>query len=84
MASRSHSLADEHAHRTALLGRPDQLSSVLFADFSQLLSLGEQTGLTSGARVRELLPDLAKVRAIGLSSTSGESDTTTELRLEIP
>ena len=84
VASRSHSLADEQAYKTALSGRPDQLSSVLFTEFSQLLSLGGQTGLTSGARVRELLPDLAKVRAIGLSSASGESDTTTELRLEIP
>jgi len=80
----NHSLADEHAYKAVLSGWPDLLSSVLFTDFSQLLSLGEQTGLTSGARVRELLPDLAKVRAIGLSSTSGESDTTTELRLEIP
>jgi len=80
----NHSLADEQAYQAELSGRPELLSSVLFTDFSQLLSLGEQTGLTSGARVRELLPDLAKVRAIGLSSTSGESDTTTELRLEIP
>jgi hypothetical protein len=84
VASRGHDLADEQAHKTALSGRPDRLSSVLFTDFSQLLSLGEQTGLTSGARMRELLPDLTKVRAIGLSSTSGEHDTTTELRLEIP
>ena len=84
VASRSHSLADEQTYKTALSARPDELTSVLFTDFSQLLSLGEQTGLTSGERVRELLPDLAKVRAIGLSSTNGESDTTTELRLEIP
>jgi len=84
VASASHPLADEQTYKTALSGRPDELTSVLFTDFSQLLSLGEQTGLTSGARVRELLPDLAKVRAIGLSSTNGESDTTTELRLEIP
>ena len=48
------------------------MSSLLFTDFSQLLRLGEQTGLTSGARIRELLPDLAKIRAIGLSSASGE------------
>jgi hypothetical protein len=84
VVSRSRSLADEQTYKTALSGRPGQLSSVLFTDFSQLLGLGEQTGLTSGTRVRELLPDLAKIRAIGLSSTSGESDTTTELRLEIP
>jgi hypothetical protein len=84
VVSRSRSLADEQAYKTALPGRPGEVSSVLFTDFSQLLSLGGQTGLTGGARVRELLPDLEKVRAIGLSSTSGERDTTTELRLEIP
>ena len=67
-----------------LADQPAKASSVLFSEFSQLLGLGEQIGLTSGTRVRELLPDLTKVRAIGLSSTSGESDTTTELRLEIP
>ncbi len=84
VVSRSHSLADERAYNTVLAGRPSELSSVLFTDFSQLLSLGEQTGLTNSARLRELLPDLEKVHSIGLSSTSGESDTTTELRLEIP
>ena len=84
VASRSRSLADDNAYKTVLADQPGQVSSVLFADFSQLLSLGEQTGLTSGARMRALLPDLAKVRAIGLSSTGGESDTTTELHLEIP
>jgi hypothetical protein len=84
VVSRGHSLADQHAYQTALADRPAQLSSVLFTDFSQLLGLGEQIGLTSGTRVRELLPDLTKVRTIGLSSTSGERDTTTELRLEIP
>jgi len=84
VVSRGRPLADEKAYQTALPDRPARLSSVLFTDFSQLLSLGEQIGLTSGTRVRELLPDAAKVRAIGLSSTSGESDTTTELRLEIP
>ena len=84
VVSRSRALADDNAYKTVLASQPGQLSSVLFADFSQLLSLGEQTGLTSGARMRELLPDLSKIRAIGLSSTSGESDTTTELHVEIP
>ena len=59
------------------------MSSLLFGDFTNLLSLGAQTGLTSGTRTRELLPDLSKVRAIGLSSASGENDTTTEMTFEI-
>jgi len=83
VAGRSHSLADEKAYKTALAGRPDKVSSVLFTDFSQLLSLGEQTGMASSTRARGLLEDLAKVRTIGLSSTSGDSDTTMELHLEI-
>ena len=84
VVSRGRSLADDNAYKTVLANQPTRLSSVLFADFSQLLSLGEQTGLTSGTRIRELLPDLGKVRAIGLSSTGGEGDTTTELHVEIP
>ena len=32
-----------HGYRTALADRPEQLSSLLFTDFSQLLGLGEQT-----------------------------------------
>jgi hypothetical protein len=81
-------LASLEAPLTALFpapsSGPEQVSSVLFTDVSQLLSLGEQTGLASSTRLRALLEDLAKVRTIGLSSISGASDTTTELRLEIP
>jgi hypothetical protein len=60
------------------------VSSLVFGDVGRLLALGEQTGLTSGARTRMLLPDLAKIRAIGVSSTSRGADSTTELNLEIP
>jgi hypothetical protein len=84
VAQRSRAVADEAAYRATLSDRPDRLSSLVFGDFSRLLAFGEQTGLTSGAQTRELLPDLSRVRAIGLSSTSGERDTTTEITLEIP
>ena len=58
---------------------PGPVSSLVFGDFTRILSLGEQTGLTSGARTRELLPDLSKIRTVGVSSTSGKNDTTTDL-----
>jgi len=82
VAQRSH-LDSDAAYRATLPDQPPRLSSLVFGDVSQLLALGEQTGLTSGAGTRALLPDLSKVRAIGLSSTSGNRDTTTELSLEI-
>jgi hypothetical protein len=59
------------------------VTSLLFLDFSKLLSLGEQTGLLGGARLTALRPDLEKVRTVGLDSTSGEADTTAELFLQI-
>jgi Protein of unknown function (DUF3352) len=84
VAQRTRSLGDAAVYHAALADQPKQVTSLVFGDFTQLLRLGEQTGLTSGALTRELLPDLSKVRAIGLSSTSGERDTTTELTFDIP
>ncbi|MFZ0379774.1 MAG: DUF3352 domain-containing protein [Solirubrobacteraceae bacterium] len=83
VAQRSHALSDEAAYHAVVPAGSGQVSSLLFGDFTNLLSLGAQTGLTSGTRTRELLPDLSKVRAIGLSSASGENDTTTEMTFEI-
>jgi len=84
VARHSHPLSGEGAYQATLGDRPDQVTSLLFLDFSQLLHLGEQTGLTSSARLTALRPDLQKIRAIGLASTSGEADTTAELFLQIP
>jgi hypothetical protein len=69
---------------TVLGERPDQVTSLLFLDFSQLLRLGEQTGLVHGQRANALLPDLERIRSIGLASTRGEADTNAELFLQIP
>jgi hypothetical protein len=72
------------SYRAVLATRPAQVSSLLFLNFSQLLSLGEQTGLTRGTAFTALRPDLQRIRAVGLSSTGGEADTTAELFLQIP
>jgi hypothetical protein len=84
VARRSRSLENDAAYRATLSDRPGHLSSLVFGDVSRLLALGEQTGLTAGARTRALLPDLSRIRAVGVSSTSQGADTTTELSLEIP
>jgi hypothetical protein len=84
VVGRTASLSRDREYVEAVGARPDRVTSLLFLDFSQLLRLGEQTGLMSGASFDALLPDLEKVRAIGLYSTSGESDTTAELHLQIP
>ncbi len=61
------------------------MTSLVFADFSQLLSLGEQTQLDAQRRLpQRSCADLRQIRAVGMDSTSGEADTTAELFLQIP
>jgi Protein of unknown function (DUF3352) len=83
VAQRSRALGGDAAYRAAVPTGSGQVTSLVFGNFTALLSLAEQTGLTSG-RTHELLPDLSKVSTIGMSSTSRKHDTTTELTLEIP
>jgi hypothetical protein len=84
VAARSRALAGDPAYRAVISDPAGRLSSLVFVDFRRLLALAGQMGLTSGMRTRELLPDLSKIRTVGLSSQSTNRDTTTELTLEIP
>lgn len=83
VASDPHPLSASPSYRTVLAHRPAGLTSLLFLDFSQLLSLGEHAGLIGGGRFAQLQGALARVRAVGLVSTSGEDDSTAELTLQI-
>jgi Protein of unknown function (DUF3352) len=84
VAHHARSLLDDSAYSLTLGNHPARVSSLLFLDLNQLLSLGEQTGLIGGTRYRALKPDLERVHAIGLDSTSGEAESTAELFLQIP
>jgi hypothetical protein len=83
VVQRSHTLAGDSSYGEVASDGPAQVTSLLFLDFSQLLSLGEQTGLTRGATFHALAPDLQRIRAVGLRSTSGKTDSTAELFLQI-
>jgi hypothetical protein len=78
------SISDAASYRNVLGDRPARVTSLLFFDFSQLLGLGEQTGLIGSPRLAALWPYLDKIGAVGLESSRGSSDTTTELELKIP
>ncbi|HZU39602.1 MAG TPA: DUF3352 domain-containing protein [Solirubrobacteraceae bacterium] len=84
MVERRGSLAGDPRFAAVLGNRPSQVTSLGFADFSQLLSLGEQSTLERGSTFRALQPDLEAIRAAGLDSTRGEADTTAELDLQTP
>ncbi|MDW5597751.1 DUF3352 domain-containing protein [Conexibacter stalactiti] len=76
---------DGNTEYKAVIGRAgdvqSELTSIVFFDFSQLLSLFEPLGLTSDSG---LGADLQRIGAVGLTSTGGEAQTTAELTFEIP
>jgi hypothetical protein len=84
VAHHAGSIVDEPAYQLVLGDHPARVSSLLFLDLNQLLSLGEQTGLITSTHYRALKPDLERVHVIGLDSTSGEAESTAELFLQIP
>lgn len=77
-------LAGSEAFKS-VTGTPGRaVSSLLFLDFNQLLTLGEQTGLGDSAAYRAVKGDLTRVRSVGFVSSGRGGDTTAQLRLEIP
>lgn len=77
------SLEDADVFEDVLGHRPDRVGTLGFLDFSQLLELGEQTGLNDSRSYLAARDDLRKVRAIGVSSTSGEGESTAEILVSI-
>ena len=80
----SRPITSEAQYQAVLGSSPGRVGSLLFLDFSQLLSLGEGMGVTRSADFHALMPDLEAIRSVGLNSSSGEADTTAELHLQIP
>ncbi len=84
VASHHGSLRSEPAYAQALPGQPRPVTSLVFADFSQLLSLAQRTGLVSGTVYRALQPDLSRIQAVGLQTARGQNDSTAQITLHIP
>jgi len=84
VAARQQALSDDPSYQRAVGDQSSGVTSLGFADFSQLLSLAEQTSLPHSAGFLALQPDLQRIRAVGVSSKRGETDTTAEMFLQIP
>jgi hypothetical protein len=77
-------LADSEIFKNAVGDPGNDVSSLLFLDFTQLLRLGEQTGLRDNRDYLAVAPDLERIRAVGVSSTAEEGASTSEIHLLIP
>ncbi|MBV8429796.1 MAG: DUF3352 domain-containing protein [Solirubrobacterales bacterium] len=70
--------------QSVLGDRPSQVTSLVFFDLSQLLRLGERSGLIASAPQGVLGTAVERIHAVGLTSWRGANDTTTQVQLEIP
>lgn len=80
---RAGSLTNDPSYQAVLGGSPGRVGSLVFLDFSQLIRLGVQTGVAHGASFSLLRPFLERIQAIGLRSTSGRNESTSELYFKI-
>jgi hypothetical protein len=81
----AHGSLEESGRFRATVGQPSrQVGSLVFLDFSQLLRLGEQTGLNDSRSYQAVKADLAKVQAVGGFTSRVGDVTTAELVLSIP
>jgi hypothetical protein len=78
------SIEDAEGFDDVVGDRPERVGSLGFLDFSQLLELGEQTGLNDSRAYLAAREDLQKIRAVGVHSTGTEEETTAEILLSIP
>ena len=77
-------ISDADGFEEVLGDRPGRVGSLGFLDFSQLLELGEQTGLNDSRAYLAARDDLQKIRAVGVNSSGSEEETTAEILLSIP
>jgi hypothetical protein len=77
-------LPDDGSFKATLGDRPDQVTSLVFLNFSQLLALGERTGLADSRAYLSVRDDLRKVKAVGASATGSGGESTTKVFIQIP
>jgi hypothetical protein len=77
-------LDGEDTFRSVAGDAPGNVSSLLFLDFTELLRLGEQTGLGDSRAYQSVREDLQKVRAVGAWSSGAGDESTAEINLSIP
>lgn len=83
VAQHAPTLAADPAFRAVLGARTGQVTSLAYADPAQLLSLGSSTGLTGSRTFSAIEADLKQIGAIGLTSTRGSDQSTSQLQIEV-
>ncbi|MFL5836566.1 MAG: DUF3352 domain-containing protein [Solirubrobacteraceae bacterium] len=77
------SLSEDAAFQSVLSSRPSRVTSLVFLDFGQLLSLSERTGLGQDPAYLAVRDDLHRVRAVGMATSAGKDETTAEITIAL-
>lgn len=84
VARKGDHLDRQDAFKSVAGDAPGKVSSLLFLDFTELLRLGEQTGLGDSRAYQSVRDDLQKVRAVGAWSSGSGDESNAEINLSIP
>jgi len=77
------SLTDDAAFQSVLSSRPSTVTSLVFLDFGQLLSVSERTGLGQDPAYLAVRDDLHRVRAVGVATSAAKDETTAEITIAL-
>jgi hypothetical protein len=83
VAQQTRPLSREPAFTSVLSSAPHQVSSLVFANLAALIGATQQSGLAAGSLGARLMPDLQRITGIGLTSTRGASDSTTQVTVAV-
>jgi hypothetical protein len=83
VAGQSRTLAHDSTFGAVLgtVSRP--VTSLVFANVAALVGAGQSTGAATGSLTARLLPDLQRITGVGLTSTRGASDSTTQVTVAV-
>ncbi|HTU95323.1 MAG TPA: DUF3352 domain-containing protein [Solirubrobacteraceae bacterium] len=83
VADQTRSLAHDPGYDAVLGGATSQTTSLVFANVAALLSATQQSGSSAGSLTARLMPDLRAITGVGLTSTRGAADSTTQVTVAV-
>ena len=83
VAQQTRPLSRDPAFTGVLGSGARRLTSLVFANLAALVGASQQTGLTAGSLSARLMPDLQRITGVGLTSTRGAADSTTQVTVAV-
>lgn len=83
VAQQTRPLSHAPAFSSVLGSGARRVTSLVFANLATLIGATQQSGATSGSLSARLMPDLQRVTGVGLTSTHGVSDSTTQVTIAV-